>query len=101
MHDERTPTPAEEDRRIDHAIILFLLDPKIQRPRSRDEIEREIGEDVRDSIARLHGAGLILCGQHARPSRLMRLLRSDALEEICREPSARQSDSPGENRASL
>jgi hypothetical protein len=59
MNDERTPTPAEEDRRIDHAIILFLLDSKIQRPWSRDEIEREIGEDVRDSIARLHGAGLI------------------------------------------
>jgi hypothetical protein len=59
MHDERTPTPDEEDRRADRAIVLFLLDPKIQRPWSRDEIEREMGENVTDSIRRLHGAGLV------------------------------------------
>lgn len=59
MPEERTPTPVEEDRRADRRIILLLLDDEAQRPWSEQEIEREIGCDVRDSLARLYAAGLI------------------------------------------
>ena len=52
-------TPAEQDRRIDDAIAMLLLDRMTQRPWSREEIEREMGCDVTDSLARLYGAGLI------------------------------------------
>jgi hypothetical protein len=56
---ERTPTPVEEDRQVDHAIALLLLDPESQRPWSEEEMKREIGCDVTDSLARLYAAGLI------------------------------------------
>jgi hypothetical protein len=59
MPEERTPTPVEEDGQVDHAIVLLLLDRESQRPWSEQEIEREIGCNVTDSLARLYAAGLI------------------------------------------
>jgi hypothetical protein len=57
MHDE--PTPAERDGVIDGAILGLMIHTSDQRVWSRDEIEREIGEEVADSLNRLYGAGLI------------------------------------------
>jgi hypothetical protein len=59
MPEERTPTTVEEDGQIDHAIILLLLDREDQRPWSEQELKREIGSDVTDSLTRLHAVGLI------------------------------------------
>ncbi len=59
MPEERTPTPVEEDGQVDHAIVLLSVDREAQRPWSEEEIEREAGCDVRDSLARLYAAGLI------------------------------------------
>jgi hypothetical protein len=59
MPEERTPTPAEEDQRLDHKIIVLLLDREAQGPWSEQEVERELGCDVTDSLARLYAAGLI------------------------------------------
>jgi hypothetical protein len=59
MHDQRILTPAEEDGQIDSAILGLLIDPDVQRPWSREEIDREIGSDTTDSLNRLFGAGLI------------------------------------------
>ena len=53
--------PAEDDGRIDRAVLGLLLDPELQRPWSQDEIAREIGDEIEpvDSLTRLHGAALI------------------------------------------
>jgi hypothetical protein len=59
MPEERTPTPVEEERKADRRILLLLLGPESQRPWSQEEIKREIGCDVADSLARLCAAGLI------------------------------------------
>jgi hypothetical protein len=59
MPEERTPSIAEEDGQVDHAIFLLLLDRDAQRPWSDQELEREMGCDVRDNLTRLHAAGLI------------------------------------------
>jgi hypothetical protein len=59
MQDQRTLTPAEEDGQTDSAILGLLIDSDVQRPWSRDEIDREIGGDTTDSLNRLYGAGLI------------------------------------------
>jgi hypothetical protein len=59
MRDERTPTPAEEEDRIDRAVLLLLLDRDRPWPCSEDELARELGINPADSLARLHGAGLI------------------------------------------
>ena len=59
MRDERTRTPVEEDAGIDSVVLGLLLDRDAQRPWSRDEIDREIGQDTIDSLNRLYGAGLI------------------------------------------
>jgi hypothetical protein len=58
MPEERTPTPVEEDGQVDHTVLL-LLDRDSRRPWSAEEIEREIGSNVTDSLARLYAAGLI------------------------------------------
>lgn len=52
-------TPALEEGVIDGAVIGLMIHTQDQRVWSRDEIEREIGEDVTDSLNRLYGAGLI------------------------------------------
>jgi hypothetical protein len=59
MPEERTPTPVEEDGQVDHAIVLLLLGRESQRPWSEEEMKREIGCDVTDSLARLYAAGLV------------------------------------------
>lgn len=59
MQDQRTLTPAEEDGHIDSAILGLLMEPDVQRPWSREEIDREIGSNTTDSLNRLYGVGLI------------------------------------------
>lgn len=59
MRDERTPTPAEEENRTDRAVLLLLLDRDRPWPCSEDEFARELGMNPADSLAGLHGAGLI------------------------------------------
>jgi predicted transcriptional regulator len=59
MPEQRTPSPAEQDRVIDAAVLDLLMSPRNQRPWSVDEIEREIGKETPDSLNRLYGAGLI------------------------------------------
>jgi hypothetical protein len=59
MQDQRTLTPAEEDGQIDSAILGLLMEPDVQRPWSREEIDREIGSDTTDNLNRLYGVGLI------------------------------------------
>jgi hypothetical protein len=58
MHDQPTLTPPEEDGQADSAILGLLIYDS-QRPMSKDEIERAIGEDATDSLNRLYGGGLI------------------------------------------
>jgi hypothetical protein len=58
MPKERTPSPAEEDGQVDSAVLALLVYGD-SRPWSVDEVEREIGDDTEDSLARLYGAGLI------------------------------------------
>jgi hypothetical protein len=59
MPEERTPTPVEEERKVDRRIMLLVLDPESQRPWSEEEIGREFDCDVTGSLARLYAAGLI------------------------------------------
>jgi len=59
MQQQRTLSPAEEDGQIDSAILGLLLGNDEQRPWSVEEIEREIGSNTTDSLARLYGGGLI------------------------------------------
>ena len=58
MQENPTPTPAERQWTLDGAILGLLIDLDSPRPWSVDEIAREIGEDVTDSLNRLYGAGL-------------------------------------------
>ena len=59
MPDQRTPSVAEHDTNTDTALLGLLIYDDSQRPWSVDEVEREIGDDTRDSLARQHGAGLL------------------------------------------
>jgi hypothetical protein len=59
MRDERTRTPAEEDIDIDSPVLSLLIGRDAARPWSREELDREIGQDTTDSLNRLFGAGLI------------------------------------------
>ena len=64
MHDQ--PSPAEQDDRIDSAILAMLIHDDSPRPWTVDEVVRETGHrnDTTDSLARLYGAGLIhRCGE--------------------------------------
>jgi hypothetical protein len=58
MSEQRRSSVAEWERHID-GVILGLLLGNNQRPWAVEEIEREIGDDTRDSLNRLYGAGLI------------------------------------------
>jgi hypothetical protein len=61
MHPEGISSPAsEQDDQIDRAVMALLLSEYLGLWRA-DEIAREIGDDVEvaDSLARLHGAGLV------------------------------------------
>lgn len=53
------PNLAEQDAHTDSALLGLLIYDCSQRPWSVAEVEREIGKDTRDSLARLHGAGLL------------------------------------------
>lgn len=59
--DQPTTTPREQENGVQGCILLRLLDSKQQRPWSVDEIVRDCddGDDARDALANLHGAGLI------------------------------------------
>ena len=59
MQEDPTPTPAEREHTLDGAILGLLIDLEYHRPWSAEEIAREVGEDVTDSLNRLYGAGLI------------------------------------------
>jgi hypothetical protein len=59
MRDERTRTLAEEDIDIDSPVLGLLIGRDAARPWSREELDREIGQDTTDSLNRLYGAGLI------------------------------------------
>jgi hypothetical protein len=60
MNDERGLSTAEDEGRIDSAVLSLLLSDHA-RPWSEDEVAREVGDPVgaADSLARLYGAGLI------------------------------------------
>jgi hypothetical protein len=58
MPRERIPSPVEEDGQVDSAVLALLVYGD-SRPWSVDEVEREIGDDTEDGLARLYGAGLI------------------------------------------
>lgn len=59
MQHQTTLSPAEQDAIIDSAVLGLMLHPDHSRLWSKDEIDREIGQDTIDSINRLYGAGLI------------------------------------------
>jgi hypothetical protein len=61
MQGKSSPTPAEEDARIESGILCLLMDHDEQRPWSFDEVAREVGDRIAttDALARLHAAGLI------------------------------------------
>jgi predicted transcriptional regulator len=61
MHDQRSPTVAEDEERADFAVLHLLTDDDAQRPWTVDEVAREIGDriEAEDSLARLYGAGLV------------------------------------------
>jgi hypothetical protein len=59
MHDETIPSVIERDNAQDRALMMTLLLETSHRPWAVDEIAREMGEDVSDSLRRLYGGGLI------------------------------------------
>jgi predicted transcriptional regulator len=59
MHDEPTPTVIERDAQEDSAILGLLMLETSHRPWAVEEIAREMGRDVTDSLNRLYGGGLI------------------------------------------
>jgi hypothetical protein len=63
---ERVPEP------VDQAVLQLLLAANQQRPWSQHEVVLEIGDEIEvaDSLARLHGAGLVhRCAEFAWASR--------------------------------
>jgi len=66
MHDKASPTPADDEDRVDSGILAMLVHDESQRPWTVDEVAREVGDriDTADGLARLYGAGLIhRCGE--------------------------------------
>jgi predicted transcriptional regulator len=61
MHDQRSPTVAEDEERADFAVLNLLLGDDAQRPWTVEEVAREIGDRIAtvDALARLYGAGLV------------------------------------------
>lgn len=61
MHDQPTGDPVAEDNQHDWDILILLLDPHDQRPRSVAELVRQHGNTVQavDAIDRLAHGGLI------------------------------------------
>jgi hypothetical protein len=72
MQDETSRSVAEDEHRMDQAILALLLTPEEQRPWSVREVELEIGEHLAtvDSLARLRATGLVhRCGEFVFASR--------------------------------
>ena len=59
MHDEPTPTVIERDAQEDSVILALLMLETSHRPWAVEEIARDMGRDVTDSLNRLYGGGLI------------------------------------------
>lgn len=59
MNEQQRCSVAEWERHIDGVILGLLLGRGNQRPWAVEEVEREIGPDAVDSLARLYGASLI------------------------------------------
>ncbi|MDX6648277.1 MAG: hypothetical protein QOJ97_228 [Solirubrobacteraceae bacterium] len=61
MHDQRNDPRSDASNRTDVAVLHMLLDSDLGAPMSVVEVAREMRSEVEalDSIARLHGAGLI------------------------------------------
>jgi hypothetical protein len=82
MQDERIPSPAEDARRVEQAILALLSSPDEQWPWSVDEVAREIGDRIAtlDALACLHGAGLVhRCGEFVFATRAARRAQELAL----------------------
>jgi hypothetical protein len=58
MHDQPIDV-IERDNAEDSAIMMTLLQETSHRPWAVDEVAREMGRDVTDSLRRLYGGGLI------------------------------------------
>jgi hypothetical protein len=72
MRHDTSRASADEDARIQRAILALLLDPDAQRPWSIAEIERETEDRVAtvDALAHLRAAGLVHgCGQFVTATR--------------------------------
>jgi len=59
MQDQRTRSVADEDGSFDKAVLGLMIATSSERPWSKDELDKESGKDTIDSLARLHGVGLI------------------------------------------
>ena len=59
MCDKPNLSIAEQDMNTDRAVLDLLIYEDSQRPWSVEEVRREIGSDAEDSLARLHGGGLV------------------------------------------
>jgi predicted transcriptional regulator len=59
MHEQPNPSRIDRDAQQQGAILTMLLSESSLGPWSADEIAREMGRDVTDSLRRLYGAGLI------------------------------------------
>jgi hypothetical protein len=58
MHDQPTDV-IERDNAQDRALMMTLLEETSHRPWAVEEVAREMGRDVTDSLRRLYGGGLI------------------------------------------
>ncbi len=77
MTNQPNPTVIEQDAAEDSAILALLLLETSHRPWAVEEVAREMGRDVADSLARLYGGGLIhrfdgFVWSLARPCSLMK-----------------------------
>ena len=59
MQDQRNRDVAMDEAGTDVAVLALLVEDDAQRLWSVEEVGREIGDAARDSVARLHGAGLV------------------------------------------
>ena len=58
MHDQPIDV-IERDNAQDRALMMTLLEQSSHRPWAVEELAREMGRDVTDSLRRLYGGGLI------------------------------------------
>ena len=60
MHDQSSPTPADERDSVEQAVLVMLLAPHVGLW-SDEEVAREVGDPraAADAIASLYGTGLV------------------------------------------